>query len=650
MKITKLYIQNFLSVGKIECALDDKGLVLIQGENQDDTSQDSNGSGKSSFADAISWCLYGVTARGESTDAVVNRTAKKDCQVFLHIEDDKERYFIERNRKHKTRKNSLRVGLFTDEHTYTDLTKGTDKETQKVVDSIIGCSQEVFNAAIYAGQEQMVDLPGMTDKQLKTLVEEAAGIDRLQSAYTRALAKHQISKSNFERVSRTIESLKENSKMLSEEVDSAKLHEDGWVTTHQSELRDAVEKAKLEKKAHLDAESKRPTLMSKIEALDEKSAEFKEKSENLAAEKADRDRLYKDTLDKNSVRYSWDSKLNDAISKKKKLVEEIKDIKSQVGKPCGECGKPYAEEDLDAVIALKKEKAREIRDEGLKFADEVEKAEKATQDAQAALSDFEASMTDMSAEIAAERTRQSEKRVLEHEIQLIETKRLSAERTLKEAKAISVRVNPHTATRERLEKRLQEANDLLAETVSDKAKAEDDLKVAKEVMRVFSPAGVRAYILDTVTPYLNARTSHYLNTLTDGNITAIWNTLSTTAKGELREKFSIQVESACGAASFKGLSGGEKRKVRLACSMALQDLVGNRATKPIDLYIADEIDHALDESGLERLTMILDEKAKMKGTALVISHNSLNSYIRQHVTVVKKSGMSELEGVALNGD
>ena len=112
MKITRLSIDNFLSVGSIKCSLENKGLVLIQGENRDDTSQDSNGSGKSSFADAISWCLYGVTARGDTGDSVINRAAKKDCQVFVHLEDGENRYFVERNRKHKTHKNSLRVGFF----------------------------------------------------------------------------------------------------------------------------------------------------------------------------------------------------------------------------------------------------------------------------------------------------------------------------------------------------------------------------------------------------------------------------------------------------------------------------------------------------------------------------------------------------------
>ncbi|PQH15946.1 exonuclease, partial [Raoultella ornithinolytica] len=64
-----------------------------------------------------------------------------------------------------------------------DLTKGKDTLTQTLVERLIGSSKEVFMASIYASQEAMPDLPGMTDKNLKGIVEEAAGIDRLTKAY-----------------------------------------------------------------------------------------------------------------------------------------------------------------------------------------------------------------------------------------------------------------------------------------------------------------------------------------------------------------------------------------------------------------------------------------------------------------------------------
>ena len=173
-----------------------------------------------------------------------------------------------------------------------------------------------------------------------------------------------------------------------------------------------------------------------------------------------------------------------------------------------------------------------------------------------------------------------------------------------------------------------------------------DKRVAllEDAAAVYGPAGVRAHILDTVTPYLNARTQEYLTVLADGNIKAVWNTLTKSKKGELKEKFSIEVVNEKGAESFEGLSGGEKRKVRLATAMALQDMVASRATKPINIFVADEVDHALDESGLERLMTVLNDKAKERGTVLVISHNSLSDWIDNVITVTKESGYGTVSG------
>jgi DNA repair exonuclease SbcCD ATPase subunit len=114
VKILSVTAHNFLTVGS-KCSplsLDSRGLLLIQGENQDDPSAKSNGAGKSSFPDALCWALYGVTARGVTGDAVVNEKAKKDCCVIVVLQDGDIVYKIERYRKHKTFKNSTIIVMW----------------------------------------------------------------------------------------------------------------------------------------------------------------------------------------------------------------------------------------------------------------------------------------------------------------------------------------------------------------------------------------------------------------------------------------------------------------------------------------------------------------------------------------------------------
>ena len=199
MEILTLDIQNFMSLGSAQLELASKGLCLIQGKNEDDSSAKSNGSGKSSIPDALSWCLFGETARGASGDAIINRSAGKGTLVRAVLGNEaREVYSVTRARKHKVYKNRLAVYRWPDAATArkndiseaVDLTLGTDRLTQDLVVKILGCSLEVFNAAIYAGQERMPNLPGMTDKQLKELIEEAAGIALLQEAYAESRRLH----------------------------------------------------------------------------------------------------------------------------------------------------------------------------------------------------------------------------------------------------------------------------------------------------------------------------------------------------------------------------------------------------------------------------------------------------------------------------
>ena len=188
MDILSLSGNNFLSLKDFYIELDNRGLLLIQGENKSDTSADSNGAGKSSIPDSLSWACYGITARGLTGDAIVNNTAKKDTDVKVVLKDGGTRYRIERYRKHSVHKNQ--VFVFQIDHTgaEVDLSKGTDKETQLVINGILGATADVFNAAIYAGQEKMPDLPGMTDKNLKVLLEESAGTEELTECYAVARA------------------------------------------------------------------------------------------------------------------------------------------------------------------------------------------------------------------------------------------------------------------------------------------------------------------------------------------------------------------------------------------------------------------------------------------------------------------------------
>lgn len=645
MKFGNLTIHNFLSIKDAEINLSDRGLVLIEGVNKDDPSARSNGAGKSSIVDALSWCLYGKTARGVTGGDVVNKKAGKDCSVTLQIYDNETEYVVVRERKNAST-GTLKLGSFVPEHV--DLTKGTMAETQKAIEEIMGCPYEVFVAAVYAGQEAMPDIPNMTDKQLKELIESVIGVERLTEAYQKVLDGARNLEAEYANEKRAYDSACEKIDLLARSLSEAQARSDNYLSELQADRNRVASDYANSAKALLNANDELKKLES-AKNLAEISLEGIQKNLGII------DKINKKLEEKNKELNEMARNVWTAESEYKRASEQLEqskleeaNVESRVGTKCSECGKIYTKDDL-------KDAAEQSHAKTLKIASDCDAMRSKYDSVKSDYDKTMAAFSSVKSSIPDARSLYEQQNVEMERIRAYETKRkeismLSADVDAKRKSAeevqerIATKVNPYTEEIERIEKQLR---DLSGERDSKK-KAVDSLEqggleVYKALKQIFGKEGVRQHVLDTVTPVLNDRTARYLNALSDGKLSAIWTTLSATKKGEVKENFNIKVSNSVGGNSFASLSGGEKRKVRVACCLALQELVASRATKPIELFVADEVDHALDDAGVERLIGVLNEKAFSCKSLLVISHNPLRNWIDNVIQVVKKDGFSTIQ-------
>ncbi|SCW95828.1 AAA family ATPase [Ancylobacter rudongensis] len=644
MNFPELEIENFLAITSAKVELADRGLVLIQGVNHDDTSTLSNGAGKSSIPDALCWCWFGTTARGASGDEVINDIAGKGTRVMSKLVDGHLTYTATRHRKHKTGKNTFTLSVF-DGLKETNLTKGTEKLTQEVANQIIGASLEVFAGSIYAGQEQMPDLPAMTDKQLKLLIEEAAGVTALEGAYKKAREDFSAAQAVLGEIDLAITTLASSLTWIEGQIASTQAESARWLTNRDAQIEQMKTQAgaivakiralDIEMKSLPDAE----TLKTAIAGLDARIGAVSAENTRLAE-------LEREVMAAALMEKAKRNQLNVTSLSLQSATKGLANIRHQIGCPCSSCGRPLTEAELGSTTQAQQARIDELNETIATLTREIGEAENTHKRAQAAVDTFKLSMTDISAASAERAALTAEMNTVNAKLHERETLLASATVARDQIVAKAKEASPHLSQLAKLE---AERTDVAAKiALKQKVRAEQEAKVAveAEVVKVFGPAGVRAHILDEVTPFLNAQTAQYLSTLSDGNIEAIWSTLTPNAKGELKEKFSIDVVNATGGKIFKSLSGGEKRKVRVATALALQDLVATRASKPIDLFIGDEIDDALDPAGIERLTMILEDKARERGSVFVISHNELSDYIRQTLVIEKKGGKTIITGNA----
>lgn len=624
IEFTKVIIHNFLSIGTATVELSNQGLVLIEGVNHDDPSALSNGAGKSSIVDAISWCLFGETARKLTGDGVINIKAGGGCAVTLYFKADGKEYRVTRGRKHGMYKNGVHLcQMHGPTAIGADLTLGTNALTDARIVNIIGCSVQAFNAAIYMGQEAMVDLPSQTDKSLKAILEEAVGLSKLDEALDKAADAHagcvallamvekEISVVNAKRdgLDLAIDVLEKEIKGLDDLIFD--LEKEYWSQYNDQGL-------------VVDRTEKIITIMeeelTKHEPYDPDHYSKTERAMMGPAGKA---------VEHARMEYLTAQRTRDEAARHLQAMRD--------GKACRSCGQTLDKVkpgDIEAAEADFKTKHEALGDARAKY-DAAAVAEKGKSvEFHAAAKAYEAKHQNAKQLVAKI---EGERRLLKAQQQALTMLTDNWKRNDGVAKR----------TREAKTEQLIHNNQLLLKADvqlekfnKSKVEVQNKMDDLTKVKMALSRKGFRGELLDQITPYLNARTQYYLSTLTDGNITAEWGTVTQNSSGNYVENFHIAIKHTSGIDKLGNLSGGEKRKVRLATALALQDLVASRAVKPIKLFIADEVDDAIDAAGLELLMGLLEEKAKQVGTVLVISHNDLSDWCTNTIQVVKKDGVS----------
>jgi len=635
MKFLTLEVENFMALANAKVELDQRGLVLIQGVNAGDSSAASNGAGKSTLMNSLMWCIYGETSHGVKGDDVLSTGHEKNCRVKVTIEDEGKRYAIIRHRKHKEFKNRLIVRGEDG-----DMTKGKDSLTQEFVERLIGASKEVFMASIYASQEAMPDLPGMSDKNLKTIVEEAAGVDRLTKAYAIARERANAAAARMETTKTKMDACLSLVESAQNELESAKTSSEAWE-------RDRNERLDVARADLVGAEVTLTEVEMELRSLpeqirDTENAIGKER-EKLASKEEHDAKLVKVRGAITDIRASiriTENIQKEAIQRARAFKVKAEEVNTKVGEPCPTCGKAYCVEDLSTVKESFVEQARSEISQAQASATSVAKYQEHLEKALKIESSLVASTPDVSAIISRIEQLTKELGTLRHrEKEVVAVEALVA-RARSEVDRITKEINPFLAVIKRHEESLAANKSNYGVLKTELKNIQEQALLLDKARLVYSPAGVRSHILTSVTPFLNAQTAEYLNTLSDGNIVAEWSTMESTKKGEWRDKFNISVRKIGASKTFQTLSGGEKRKVRIACSLALQDLVASRASKNIELFIGDEIDDALDTAGLERLMGILEAKARESGTVMIISHKEMKSWFRETITVEVKEGRS----------
>lgn len=598
MRLLDISIDNFLSVGHVDIDYRNQGLVLIEGQNHDEDSAASNGSGKSAcISEPVLWCLYGITSRGVKSDAVVNAKVGSGTRVCLTFERDGKVYVVARHRKHKAGKNTVSVSCDG-----TDISRSTNDETDALIASIVGLSAQTFSYAVLLGQGMTRRITSLTDAGRKDIIEgltKTDAFDRARIAGKRAAeAKSQASAQATVSVSRIEQDIVDLDTTLAR-MKTANLSEwESRCTAAQEAFDAAVSAWKAKAPAVQRADEAEKAARSDLDVKQKELAEFEKKLSAV-------------TSDLRVV----ESKIENLNTQRKKL---------QSGK-CPTCLRELGGKDGVAVSAAFQDAIVVLEAKAKPLRESVATITRARDGAVSGSSGVRKAHDTAQAALSAVRADAARLRGVKDQA---ETQLNSVKQSKPKA------VDPALAER----KKALVAALAQAKKLSESAQVEE--LVFRNATQVLQRA--RTVALTDAIEFLNQRVTYYSQILTDGSITAAFSSTVESKSGDTLDKIGLAITTAGG--SYQSASGGEADRIDLAISFALHDLVCLASGQKHNTFVVDEPANYVDPVGLGRVRDLLEAKLE-EGveTVLVASQNPAFSGMFETTWVIEKTdGISSL--------
>lgn len=194
LKFKSIEINNFLSIGHSFVVVEDNGFVLVRGINNETSTPQSNGSGKSAIFDSIFWTLTGETLRG--SDSVVNEKTSDGCKCTLNFTVDDKEYVIVRTSSDKELGNTC---IITENGVVlSDQTKKSKEVISKILPSL---TSDILGSIVILGQGLPYKFSSLSPIKRKDLLEVLSGssgkIDQLKFQLDQKENKYSQDKQNL---------------------------------------------------------------------------------------------------------------------------------------------------------------------------------------------------------------------------------------------------------------------------------------------------------------------------------------------------------------------------------------------------------------------------------------------------------------------
>jgi len=597
----EIALTNFGSVSHTEFSLT-PGIFHIKGINEDNSSSQSNGSGKSTiFSESFRWIIFGSTSKKLSSDGVVNDTVGKDCMGMLRAsitEDNGNTVEVEirRYRMHSVYSNSLE--LLVDGRIET---KQKMVDTQKEIEALFKLPISVFSSVYLMEQGLNSKFTSMSNVDSKSYIESLRNVKVWDHGYFSAGARVKALATELQ----TVVSIRDQNTA----VINSKTQEVFRLETTVAEIQEEI------RIAHETSGS-----ANKLERYSSGVAELAESKKSILS-LDESSKSLKDIVD--SLRESLTEKKTKVILKQSELTK----IQSTLGSlSCSSCGRDFDN---------REESEKHINSEVSRITAELEPLTESSREAlekyNTELSKYTSSSLSISDLKSKFNSSLAALEVLRRELEESKTRELlyaERERTIRSS---IVSINSDVSS-------LRESNTKVESKV---VSLTAELPYYKELVNIFSFKGIRSYLINNDIEFLNEKMREFSTFLFSDMLIQLFPSLN--SEGMVT---SIDVIAMCSSGKerlYNALSGGEKKRADICIQLGIREFVRRIYNVDTNLFSLDEIFDGLDGEGAYNVMELINEVSNPDTTIYIISHREINHFNGGTITVIKQGGLTRIE-------
>lgn len=548
-----VYYRNFLSTGQqgTKILLDKSSTTMIVGEN---------GSGKSTFCDAITFALFGKSYRGIPKGNLINSINERDMLQEVGFKVGQDYYVVRRGQK-PSRFEIERNGKLLDQD-------AAVRDQQKFLETqIIKTSFKAFCQVTILGSAAYVPFMQLSSSERRRVIEQLLDIGVFSSMYKVLRGKISSWKDRANKVESDIQMTNQKIKMQMEFLKKLQTKSKDGITKQQQEL-SLIKESLIRKKDQWNSlKGDIAQLELKISALEERALHEIEQEYTLKQKEQSK-------LQSEISRLKKDKEFFKGNNNCKSCLQEIPDHhqKTQIEQF----------EDAEKKIELTLSK---LKDESSMLSDTIEKIK--------GLMDEKKSMLGQQSILQASiETQVSQAKKIKKELESL---------SKEDGAALQKEKDSLIGYKQKLEQLYEEKTNLLSE------KESLDLQA-----RMLKDDGVKSKIIRQYIPVINKQVNKYLTATNFFVKFQIDENFNETLKSRHRDEF-----------VYCNFSMGERQRIDLALLFAWREVARMKNSVNCNILIFDEIfDSSLDTKGTEDLLSILstlDQKTRV----FVISHKNL---------------------------